>query len=108
VRRRVSKYFPESKRKPDPAGCALRPAPAGTSIVVKVAGSRRDGDWLMREYRLIRRLRPRDNRVLYGGSMRPKDRPVRILRCLGCEAGHTNIHDVMDCERPYWAGKEWR
>lgn len=32
-------------------------------VTVKVAPSRRAGDWLMREYRLIRRLRPADNKT---------------------------------------------
>lgn len=32
-------------------------------VYLKVKASRRMGDWLMREWRLIRRLQPRDNKV---------------------------------------------
>ena len=35
----------------------------GNAVTVKVKVSRRLGDWLMREYRLIRRLQPRENRA---------------------------------------------
>ena len=40
----------------------------GVVVTVKVTGSRRRGDWLMREYRLIQRLKPRDNSTFSGRS----------------------------------------
>ncbi len=37
-------------------------------LKVKIAYGRKFGDWLMREVRLIRRLRPRFNVKIYGGE----------------------------------------
>lgn len=37
------------------------------SLKVKVAYSRKFGDWAMRELRLVRRLRPRLNTIRYSG-----------------------------------------
>jgi hypothetical protein len=37
-------------------------------LKVKVAYSRKFGDWVMRELRLIRRLRPKFNKILYGDT----------------------------------------
>lgn len=45
---------------------------------VKVAYSRKCGDWAMREVRLVRRLRPKFNNIKYVGreSLRPSDMEV--------------------------------
>lgn len=106
LRRRVRKYFPGSRRRQDNGGSAQRQLSPTTSVIVKVAGSRREGDWLMREHRLIRRLRPRDNRVLYGGKLRSV-KPAPVLRCNGCEAGHIDIHAVVACEKAAKTEMEW-
>lgn len=63
---RLASYFgPSNPKRPRRRhiNSGARPRHDGVAVTVKVAGSRRIGDWLMREYRLIQRLKPRDNRV---------------------------------------------
>jgi hypothetical protein len=83
----------------------LRRQRDNSEISVKVAPSRRNGDWLMREYRLIRRLRPRDNKMFAG--VPPAPPPLRPqMQCLGCEAGHPSIDSLIACENAnFWSAR---
>lgn len=69
---RVAHYLrpPTRRRKPIVNGGARR-RQAEVVTTMKVSGWKRRGDWLMREYRLIDRLRPRDNRM-FTGTTRPR------------------------------------
>lgn len=53
-------------RRQPPHSCARRRVGDGVVVTIKVTPSQRLGDWLMREYRLIHRLKPRDNRQWTG------------------------------------------
>jgi hypothetical protein len=64
IRDRLTEHGLRPRRFTIPAAWALVPR-----LRLKIAASRRPGDWLMREYRLIRRLRPPRNRV-HGGTGR--------------------------------------
>jgi hypothetical protein len=94
LRKRVSVYLNGGGRANGGAQ-----AVAGVRVTLKVAGSRRLGDWLMREFRLIHRLRPRDNKVFKDAYFwgLPK-KPLPVYRCLGCSDGHNNIPDLKACE----------
>jgi hypothetical protein len=98
LRHRISTYFGKRGRTTERGG--PKPPSADVRVVVKVAGSRRLGDWLMREYRLIQRLRPSDNNVFTG--YRPYAKKAgRNLVCLACVPGHSNTEDLTACERAF-------
>lgn len=82
LKQRISVYLNQRGRGAKSGG-STPPSP-DVRVVVKVTGSRRLGDWLMREYRLIQRLRPRDN--FNYAQYRPfAKKPVPMFVCLGCE-----------------------
>ena len=70
--RRVAQYFATRRRRAVVNSGARSKHNADISVVVKIAPCRKRGEWLMREYRLITRLRPRDNRAWLGGAPRPR------------------------------------
>lgn len=76
VRTRIGRYFrtppDRPRRSQDSVFSGARTAKPGVVVTVKVTGSRRRGDWLMREYRLIHRLKPRDNRSIAGNFTSPR------------------------------------
>ncbi len=59
-------------------------------VTVKVAPSRRAVDWLMREYRLIRRLRPVDNRTHASGKRARRFESVRTQELADVPVGSLN------------------
>ena len=94
---RAQQYFSTRQRRLV-NGCARAKRGTQPVVTVKVAPCRKAGEWLMREYRLIRRLRPRDNRAFSGDLKSRPERRVRLKPCLGCDAGHFNINDLIACE----------
>lgn len=92
---RVAQYFAKRQYRRVHGGARRRD---GVAVTVKVAPSVRVGDWLMREFRLIQRLKPCDNRM--GVSMKPRQ-PRRVQRkpCNGCSEGHWDINELIACER---------
>lgn len=98
---RIATYLnpkPRATRRPV-INSGARQRGAVASVVVKVKPSRRAGDWLMREYRLILRLKPRDNRQFTGSLARAVGRPARPTKaCLGCGGTHQSVRLVIVCE----------
>ena len=68
--RRAARYFATRRLSREIRTQAYRRTPLSL-FTVKIAESRLCGDWLMREYRLVTRLKPRDNRM-WTGTLRPR------------------------------------
>src|SRR3990167_5290860 len=96
--RRVNHYFSVKRLRPRITGGAMVKVNSDVLVTVKVAQTSRAGEWLMREYRLIARLRPRDNRHYVGTYVPPVMLGLRraVIEAKPPRAAHRSLEALAE------------